>query len=159
MAYDAWCLSNFGTDRYLKSFPVYLINYSGGQSAMYAYLCAPFIYFFGFSATIIRIPAMIFSVITFCGVIQIGKYIWNNKGINRLVGFLYIVLPVFLLLSRIGLDCNLMLGMSTIFLCFLLKAIENGKNKDCFFVIQKAYYKWNIKQTHNPVIKCVFAYF
>ena len=26
MGYDAWCLANFGTDRYLNSFPVYLIN-------------------------------------------------------------------------------------------------------------------------------------
>lgn len=24
MAYDAWCLSQYGVDRYLKSFPVYL---------------------------------------------------------------------------------------------------------------------------------------
>ena len=40
MAYDAYCLANFGTDRYLKHFPVYLINYGDGQSAMYAYLAA-----------------------------------------------------------------------------------------------------------------------
>lgn len=40
MAYDAWSISQFGVDRYLKSFPVYLTNFGGGQSALYCYLTA-----------------------------------------------------------------------------------------------------------------------
>ena len=65
MGYDAWCLANFGTDRYQNAFPVYLINFSGGQSALYAYLCAPLVKIFGFSATVFRIPAIICSIIIF----------------------------------------------------------------------------------------------
>ena len=26
MAYDAWCMANYGVERYLKPFPVYLTN-------------------------------------------------------------------------------------------------------------------------------------
>ena len=75
MGYDAWCLANYGTDRYLNSFPVYLINFSGGQSALYAYLCAPFVYFFGFSATVFRIPIVICSFVTI--------FFWNqNYGLH-----------------------------------------------------------------------------
>ena len=40
MAFDAFCLSHYGTDRYGLSRPVYLANYGGGQSALYAYLAA-----------------------------------------------------------------------------------------------------------------------
>ena len=132
MGYDAWCLANFGTDRYLNSFPVYLINFSGGQSALYAYLCAPFVYLFGISATVLRIPAVIFSFITLFFSIRIADYLWSDKRINRLVGFVYMVSPVFLMLSRIGLDCNLMLGMATVFLYFVLKAVDKARNRDFF---------------------------
>lgn len=127
MGYDAWCLANFGTDRYLNSFPVYLINYSGGQSALYAYLCAPFVYIFGFSATVFRIPAVIFSFLTFLFSIKIADKLWHNKKLNLLVGFIYMVSPVFLMLYRIGLDCNLMLGASAIFIYCLIKAVDSGK--------------------------------
>ena len=132
MGYDAWCLANFGTDRYLNSFPVYLINFSGGQSALYAYLCAPFVYLFGISATVLRIPAVIFSFITLFFSIRIADYLWSDKRINLLVGFIYMVSPVFLMLSRIGLDCNLMLGMATVFLYFVLKAVDKARNRDFF---------------------------
>ncbi len=36
MAYDAFCLANYGTDRYMTWHPVYLTNYGSGQSALYA---------------------------------------------------------------------------------------------------------------------------
>ena len=129
MGYDAWCLANFGTDRYLNSFPVYLINYSGGQSALYAYLCAPFVYFFGFSAAVFRIPSIIFSILTLYFSVRISDILWNNKRINLIVGFIYMVSPVFLMLFRIGLDCNLMLGTAAIFLYCLLKAIDTENVK------------------------------
>lgn len=132
MGYDAWCLSNYGTDRYLNTFPVYLINFSGGQSALYAYLCAPFVHFFGISAAVLRIPAIIFSFITLFFSVRVADRIWKNEKINLLVGMLYTVSPVFLMLSRIGLDCNLMLGMSAIFIYLLIRAVDRGKYQDYF---------------------------
>ena len=56
MAYDAWCLGNFGTDRFLNKWPVYLINYGSGQSAMYAYLTMVFLKFGGVNLWMIRMP-------------------------------------------------------------------------------------------------------
>ena len=36
--YDAYCLLHYGTDRYGYSWPVYFINYGGGQNALYTYV-------------------------------------------------------------------------------------------------------------------------
>lgn len=130
MGYDAWCLSHFGTDRYLNSFPVYLINFSGGQSALYAYLCAPFVYFFGISATVLRIPAAIFSFITLIFLVKIVNLLFENSYLNLLTGAIYVISPVFTMLSRIGLDCNLMLGMSAVFMYFFIKACKTGMKRD-----------------------------
>lgn len=64
MAYDAWCLSQYGVDRYLKSWPVYLINFGGGQSSLYAFLCAFLFKIFGWHTFLIRMPAVLFSLLT-----------------------------------------------------------------------------------------------
>ena len=45
MAYDAYCIANYGVDRYLNSYPVYLQNFGGGQSALACYITVFFILF------------------------------------------------------------------------------------------------------------------
>ena len=37
MAYDAFCLAEYGTDRYENSYPLYLTNFGQGQSSLCAY--------------------------------------------------------------------------------------------------------------------------
>lgn len=130
MGYDAWCLANFGTDRYQNSYPVYLINFSGGQSALYAYLCAPLVALFGFSASVFRIPAVVCSILTiYFGLKLVGVLFPDNRKMKLLVFFLYTISPVFTMLFRIGLDCNLMIGFSTAFLYFLVRAVEKQSLK------------------------------
>ena len=134
MGYDAWCLAKYGVDRYMNSYPVYLINFSGGQSAMYAYLCAPFVYFLGITEFSVRIPAMIAAFVTLIFAILIVKKIWpEKKWVWLIAGLLYAVCPIFTMLFRIGLDCNLMLCVSTVFLYFLIHAIETQKKR--YFIL------------------------
>ena len=38
LGYNAWCLANFGIDRYFNEMPVYPENFGGGQSPLYTYL-------------------------------------------------------------------------------------------------------------------------
>lgn len=114
MGYDAWCLSHYGVDRYLNSFPIYMINYSGGQSALYAYLCAPFVYTMGINAVSLRIPIILFAFLTFFCILKLTSLIWKDELLTLLAAIVVTVSPVFCMLFRIGLDCNLMLGMSTL---------------------------------------------
>lgn len=133
MGYDAFCIANYGVDRYLKSFPVYLINFGGGQSAMYCYICALFVKFFGLSAMTMRIPCIIFAFINLIYGFKIIKLKYEDKRISYLFLALYTILPYFTMQARFGLDCNLMLGMSTVFLYYLMVAICYGDSK--FFII------------------------
>ncbi|NLL79574.1 MAG: glycosyltransferase family 39 protein [Clostridiales bacterium] len=130
MAYDAWCLGNYGTDRFLHKWPVYLINYGSGQSAMYAYLCMIFMKIGGVNLWMIRMPAFLLG----CAVMIFGTLI-AAKCLKReqekwgvvLTALLLAVCPYFIMASRMGFDCNLMLGFSTITLYLLVCAAENGK--------------------------------
>lgn len=128
MGYNALCLSQYGVDRYLVNFPVYFMNYASGQSAMSTYLSALLIQVFGFSIFTIRLPGIIFSLET----VLTGALIIKEKLGRRaaLIGAtLLTVIPYFIMQSRFGLDCNLMLGASTIFLYLLIKSIKKQSAK------------------------------
>lgn len=127
MAYDALSISRYGVDRYLNKFPVYLINYGGGQSAMYAYLVALLFKIFGYSISIIRMPVVIFRLLIFvCGLSIIKK---EHSKIKTLVFlFLLAIVPYFIMQSRWGLDCNLLVGFLTLSLCFFVQAITKNNN-------------------------------
>ena len=133
MAYDAWCLAHYGVDRYLKSWPIYLINFGGGQSILYSYLCATLFTVFDCTIRVIRTPAAIFSFLTFFFGMKICKDAYpEKKYLPLLCGLLLTVCPYFILSGRFGLDCNLMLGASTVFLYFFQKAIRTGQKRYYF---------------------------
>ncbi len=131
MAYDAYCLANYGVDRNLISFPVYLINYGGGQSALYAYVAALFIKFMGLNMISIRLPGVVFSLITlFAGEKIVKRVCGEDSAAAYIYPVLYTICPAFVMSARFGLDCNLMLGMTTLFLYGLMKAVDSGKLAD-----------------------------
>lgn len=124
--YDAICLSKFGTDRYMNKLPVYLINFGGGQSALYAYFAAIIIKILGVHITCFRLPAVILSLIA---LICFYKMIKENYGSRPalLSSFVYAIIPWNIMKSRWGLDCNLFSSMSIISIYFLQKSIKNRK--------------------------------
>lgn len=128
MAYDAWCLSLYGVDRYLISWPVYLNNFGGGQSVLYAWLCAGLFRLFGYSIWIVRLPAVFFSLITVLFGMKIARKFYPEKYLPALAtGVLLTICPYLVLIGRLGLDCFLTLGASTAFLYYFICAIDTGK--------------------------------
>lgn len=127
MAYDAYCLANYSVDRYLIRYPVYLINFGGGQSALLAYLVAGLIKLTGIvNHWIIRLPGAFIGILSYVAGVNIIRNCMGEKW-GMLSGFFLAVFPYFIMQSRFGLDCNLLLGMSTIGLWFLLRAEESKK--------------------------------
>lgn len=126
MAYDAMSISKYGVDRYLNINPIYLINYGGGQSAMYMYIASILIKIFGYSSFIIRLPIAIFRVLTFISIIFILRK--DGNKLRRLIFlFLFSITPYFIMQSRWGLDCNLLISFISIALAFLICSIEQKK--------------------------------
>lgn len=126
MAYDAYSLAYWRVNRQMMHLPVYLPNYGGGQSALYAYIDAVFIRTFGLSKFIIRLPAAIFSL----AIILFGSlFIKNLYGEKAAIfaGFLLTIFPYFISQGRFGLDCNLFLGMATISFFLLTLAIKKQR--------------------------------
>lgn len=128
MAYDAWCLANFGVDRHLKSWPVYLNNFYSGQSSLYAFVCALVFRIGGFGVFQMRLPGVLFSWLALTFGMKLAKRLYPESAYLPLfVGTLTTICPYFIMGSRFGLDCNLMLGASTMFLYFFVTALQTGR--------------------------------
>ena len=118
---DAYCIANYGTDRFGNNNPVYMINFGGGQSALYTYIAAFLINIFGYNLTVIRIPALIFSIIYLIFAFLITKD-FKNKKIAILVELIAVIVPWHFMQSRWALDCNLMSAMLLVSIYVLIKS-------------------------------------
>ncbi|MBQ7955105.1 MAG: glycosyltransferase family 39 protein [Lachnospiraceae bacterium] len=127
MAYDAWCLAEYGVDRHLKSWPLYLQNFGSGQSSLYAFLCAGLFKIFGYHPVLIRIPGVLSSLVTLIFGTKLALKLNRDFYKSMFLGLLITICPYFIMASRIGLDCNLMLGVSTAFLWLFAHALETGR--------------------------------
>ena len=132
-AYDAWCIANFGADRYGIRYPVYFINFGGGQSALLTYMIALNIKIAGFSIMAIRLPMLFSSVLLLLFGTLIIHSIWDDISSVKCeyAEICYIVLymtsPYVFMSARWSLDCNLFLGFSTVFLYFVILAYKKNK--------------------------------
>lgn len=129
MMYDAYCMAYYGVDRYLNENPVYLINFGGGQSVLYAAISSVLIKIFGFSTFVVRLPAVFFSLITIILAYFLSKKYIGNKYAQILCFFICIC-PWHIMQSRWGLDCNLLSS----FIMLSVYTLLNSKKDWHFFV-------------------------
>jgi hypothetical protein len=130
MMYDAYCLSQYGVDRYLNSYPVYFSNFGGGQSIAYGYWVMLITNVFNKDSVgilIARLPQFGGSSILFISSYLIFKERFNKK-ISLLGLLLVIICPYFIMSSRWGLDSSLMLPMLTLSSYLLILSIKGKKN-------------------------------
>ncbi len=127
-AYDAWCISGWGVDRYLVGFPLYFNNTGFGQSALLIYSAALMDKLFGFSMFKFRLVVVIYAFLAYICLYFLSKEAIEDKYLRLIPNALMAITPFFLMSEHWGLDCNLFLSMIIISLYFMVKAIKSGKN-------------------------------
>ncbi len=122
---EAYDLLHFGMDRNGVSFPVNFISWGSGQNALYGYLLIPFVALGGLTPLMVRLPMLITGILTLPLVFFVAKRMLG-KGYGLLAMFLLAISPWHIILSRWGLESNLLpftflLG----FACLLKLSIDN----------------------------------
>lgn len=131
--YDAWCLANFGTDRYGNSYPVYFVNYGGGQNALLTYILAVAYRLFGYHDIIVRLIMALMAFVTAFFGYKLIREIREEKTDATLFLLLYAIMPICIMLFRIGVESTLMICFAVIFLYYFLLGIQN-RNKWYYFL-------------------------
>ena len=120
MVYDALNLAEYGTDRYMNSYPLYLTNFGSGQSSLCAYLVVLCIKLFGANMISYRLPTLLIYLMS-----VIVSYLLVSKSKNKktalLFTFLIITCPWNIANARMALDCNLYAGFFMLDLYLLNK--------------------------------------
>ncbi len=128
-AVDAYYLGHFGVDRWLKSWPVYFINYRDGQNALYTYLLVPMLLIFGKNAFAVRSVIAISSIVMAVAGAKTVGFLYDDKKIQPAFLFLYAVMPVFTITLRFGLESHLMMSLASLVLFSLVRAVRKGTVK------------------------------
>lgn len=126
MAYDAMALAKDGMDRFGYHNPVYLINFGGGQNALYTYLASIVVRVFGFSIWAIRIPAVVMALVA-AGVF----YALMRRAKGKLAALtslaLMAILPFAVMHARWGLESYLLFPMMILAVAALWWALNEHK--------------------------------
>lgn len=126
---NAWSIIHNGTDRYLNAYPIYFQNIYGGQSALHTYLTALLFKIFNngeMSLFLTRLIVSVFSIIAYVfGVILIRKLF--DRSLALIGQLIFTVAPIFIQLSRCGIDCMLYGSLIIIALSLLYMAFESDK--------------------------------
>lgn len=128
MMYDAYNISKYGVDRYLYHNPVYLINFGGGQNALYTYLASLLFRVLPINNFVMRLPAVILSLIS--SVFLVGLIKKQKGEVPGLISLIMLcILPFSIMHSRWGLESYLFFPMLIISFYFYLKATDTKKNR------------------------------
>lgn len=158
-AYDALSLVHYGTDRYLYKYPVILTNFGGhGQDAFYCYLAALSIKIFGYSILSLRLPVMLFAIVSaFCFAILVRKEF--GKTASLILLGLFCILPYSIMTSRWGLQSFFLFRMMNIACLTLYTAMKTGKIRFFIltgFLLGLALYTYAISYIFIPVFLLLF---
>jgi len=123
---DAFYIYKYGIDRNGFSYPVHLAAWGSGQNAMYAYLLIPFLAALGLKAWVIRIPILISGILTLPLVYWIAKRVVDRR-FGLLAMFCIAISPWHILLSRWGLESNLLPFFFSLGFLFLLKTGDDWR--------------------------------
>lgn len=110
---EAFDLLHYGVDRNAIPWPVHLAAWGSGQNALYAYLLIPFVAVGGLNPFIVRLPMLLTGILTLPLVYFVGRRTIDAR-FGLLGMFLMAISPWHILLSRSGLESNL---LPFVFLC------------------------------------------
>lgn len=123
---EAYYLYHDGVDRNNVSFPIHFIGWGNGQNAPYAYLLIPLIALFGLSVPVIRLPILLSGIASLPLIYLIFKRTVDEK-FGLFAMFCIAISPWHILLSRWGLESNLLPFFFSIGYFFLLKTKDDWR--------------------------------
>lgn len=132
--YDTWALANYGQDSALNSWPIYLIGYGTGPSALYSYLSLPFVKVLGLTVISTRLAMVYLSSATLLFTMWTLIRLKISRQLVMSIFFIFIINPWQIMISRFGLDANVAPHLLLITFCLLQLGLESqGKKQNCLY--------------------------
>lgn len=137
IGYNAFSILQTGRDEYGVSWPLLLRAYDDFRPALYVYFTIPFVWLLGLTATAVRLPSVILSLITVYFAYRIGRLIGKKylsfERLGDIAAAILAISPWHIYISRLGHEANLGLTLLTLGIYFFLRAVLTSYRNAWFF--------------------------
>lgn len=127
VGYHAYSILKTGKDYSGNSWPLHFQSIAEWRTPLYLYSAVPTVALFGVSPLGVRLPAMIFGILSIFLFYLLIKLITGNWKLATLAGFLLAISPWHLQYSRAGFEATQMLTFYVAGLYFFFRALKEGK--------------------------------
>lgn len=121
--YDAWAVLTSGIDRNAFPFPVMFVSWGSGMYALNGYLAWPFMLFLGLSEVSIRMPHLVLGIVSLILFYKLARRC-TDRPTAVMALFLLSINPWHIMISRWGLDSNILPGMFLIAVFLLVLGLQ-----------------------------------
>jgi len=122
---EAMSLYRYGVDRNGVSFPTRFISWGSGTDALYAYTLIPLIAVVGLTPTVVRLPMLVFGILSLPLVYYIGQKL-RGRDFGLLAMFLLAISPWHIVISRRAHETDLFPFLFLLgFACLLKTEVTN----------------------------------
>jgi 4-amino-4-deoxy-L-arabinose transferase-like glycosyltransferase len=161
IGYNAYSVLVTGKDEWGETLPLHFRAFGEFKLPVYVYSVLLSEFLFGLSVFSVRLPAVVFGILSVVGVYLLSKEISKNKTIGLISSFLFSITPWFFIFSRTGYEATAGLAFFIFAIYFLIRSF--GKDKRLLIVSTLLFivsmYSYNSFRILTPlVLGPVFAY-
>ena len=125
--YQALSLVQTGNDYFGHTFPIYFQSLSEWKTSAFIYTISPFVAVFGITDLGIRLPSIIFGILSLVFIFLLTKELTGNNYIALISAFFLAITPWHIHYSRIGFEASEMFFTYIAGVYFFYKARKNHK--------------------------------
>lgn len=121
LGWNAYSILQTGKDEYGEKLPLILRAYDDWRPALYVYFIVPFVKFLDLNIAAVRLPSVMFSVLTVLATYYLVRELFKKEHIALVSAFLLAISPWHIYISRLGHEANLGLASGIFAILFFLK--------------------------------------
>jgi 4-amino-4-deoxy-L-arabinose transferase-like glycosyltransferase len=106
IGYNAYSILKTGQDEWGTSYPLNFRAFGEFKLPVYIYTVAVFEFILGPTELAVRLPAVLFSLVSVFLTFLIGRKIYDNKIVGLVAAFVVTIIPWWFLISRVGYEAN-----------------------------------------------------
>lgn len=127
VGYQAYSFLKTGKDYYGNNFPIYFHSFADFRTPLYIYLTAPFIHLFGLTALAVRLPALLFGLISIFLIYLVTLELTKNKIAGIVSSIVLTFNPWIFHYSRISFELTCMLMFFLLGIYSFLRSLKSAK--------------------------------
>lgn len=127
LGYQAYSISKTGRDYQGNFMPLHFHSLAEWRTPLYLYSAVPTVALFGISPLGVRLPAVIYGVLSILGFYLLVKQLTKDQKLATIGGFFLAISPWHLQYSRAGFEVTMLLCFLLLGLYFFFSSLKEGK--------------------------------